>query len=261
MPDQTTAIRRPLRPPRLANLVADRLREQILSGELADGDLLPKQDDLFATFGVSMPSIREALRILETEGLITVRRGNVGGAVVRAPRPSGVAYMIGLVLQSRGVGVDDVAHALRQFEPVCASLASQRPDRARAVVPLLRNRLASSEAVLDDASEYVREARAFHEDLVAACGSETIILIVGALETLWSAHVDQLARRPVKLGPFDERSVRERSLSDHRALVEAIAAGDGDRAEELARSHLAEPERHEFVAARAPVRAALLADG
>ena len=81
-------------------MVAGALRTRILSGELADGAMLPKQDELLEEFGVSLPPIREALRILETEGLITVQRGNVGGAVVHAPQESKVVYMMGLVLQS-----------------------------------------------------------------------------------------------------------------------------------------------------------------
>src|SRR5258707_5212277 len=76
---------RQLRQPRLAELVADELRGQITSGALRDEDMLPKFDELLQEFQVSKPSLREALRILETEGLITVRRGNVGGAIVHAP--------------------------------------------------------------------------------------------------------------------------------------------------------------------------------
>src|SRR6201996_595515 len=110
-------------------MVADGLRERILSGELADGAMLPKQDDLLAEFRVSPPSIREALRILETEGLITVQRGNVGGAIVHRPQPAKAAYMLGMVLQSRAVDLLDVQNALRSLEPVCAAAAASRPDR------------------------------------------------------------------------------------------------------------------------------------
>src|SRR3954470_1673599 len=116
--------RRQLRQPRLANMVAEELRNRILISDLADGDLLPKQEDLLEEFRVSLPSIREALRILETEGLVTVLRGNTGGAVVRMPSAAKVAYMLALVLQSHSVGVDDVAVALRNLEPTCASLAA-----------------------------------------------------------------------------------------------------------------------------------------
>jgi len=77
--------RRRLSAPRIAEIVADELRRQIIDGELADGDLLPRQELLVEQFNVSLVSLREALRILETEGLVSVRRGNRGGAVVHAP--------------------------------------------------------------------------------------------------------------------------------------------------------------------------------
>ena len=246
------------RQPRLADLVAGELRERILTHELPDGALIPKQEDLLEEFGVSAPPIREALRILETEGLVRVRRGNTGGATVQAPRAQKVAYMIGLVLQARGVSVEDVAAAMGRLEPVCAALAAARPDRTDGVVAVLRRRVESSRAVLDDPDEYVRQARRFHEELVAHCGNETMILLVGALESLWSAHVDTLARQPAQLGPFSDRATRAVSVAEHALLAEAIAAGDADQAEARARAHLAEPTRHEFVAAGTTVRGSLL---
>ena len=62
------ALKQRLRQPRLAEMVAEGLRERILSGELADGSMLPKQDDLLAEFRVSPPSIREALRVWRPRG-------------------------------------------------------------------------------------------------------------------------------------------------------------------------------------------------
>jgi DNA-binding transcriptional MocR family regulator len=99
--------RRRMSQPRVAEMVADVLRVRIVDGELADGDLLPRQEDLVEEFGVSLPSLREAMRILETEGLISVRRGNIGGAVVHRPTPQAAAYMLGLVLQSHRVVLGD----------------------------------------------------------------------------------------------------------------------------------------------------------
>jgi len=252
----TEAVRPQLRQPRVANLVAERLRDRILGDEQASA--LPKQDDLLEEFGVSMPSIREALRILETEGLVTVQRGKTGGAVVRRPTPANAAYMLALVLQSQKVGVDDVAGALRAFEPACAALAAERADRATSVVPQLRARIESSRAVLHQPDEYMHQARLFHEELVAACGNRTTILVVGALESLWSSHVDELARRPAKLGSFEALATRKQSVAEHVALVDAIEQGDAGLAERLAREHLSEPSRHDFVAAGTRVRAQLL---
>src|SRR5688572_17827060 len=126
------------RSPRLAEAVADSLRERILSQEFADGDYLPKQEDLVAEYRVSLPSVREALRVLETEGLVTVQRGKIGGSIVHVPRAGKVAYMLGLVLESRLVDVDDVVLAMSQIEPLCVRACALRSDRRRTVVPSLR---------------------------------------------------------------------------------------------------------------------------
>ena len=88
-----------------------------------------------------------------------------------------------------------------------------------------------------------------------------MILLVGALESLWSAHVDTLARQPAQLGAFEARAARVRSVEEHTALLGAVDAGDATLAETLAREHFGAPERHDFVAAGTTVRGALLRDG
>jgi GntR family transcriptional repressor for pyruvate dehydrogenase complex len=231
------------RPPRLAESVADSLRERILSQEFADGDSLPKQEDLVREYRVSLPSVREALRVLETEGLITVQRGKIGGSIVHVPRPGKVAYMLGMVLQSRDVVVDDVVHAIAQIEPLCARACAERRDRRRNVVPRLRRILDASEAVLGDPAEFARLARLFHEEIVATCGNQTFIVMVGALESLWSAQVQAMGDL-MQLGEFEIRGTRERSAAEHRRLLDCIIAGDADGAEQVTREHQAAPRRH-----------------
>ena len=130
--------RRRLGARRTAEIVADELRRQIIDGELADGDLLPRQEVLVSQFSVSLVSLREALRILETEGLVSVRRGNRGGAVVHAPANTSAAYMIGLLLQRDDVKLGDLGLALQELDPMCAALASRRSDRGHTLVPRLR---------------------------------------------------------------------------------------------------------------------------
>ena len=92
---------------RIAETVAADLRERILA--VRSSIALPTQDQLVREFGVSYPSVREALRILETEGLVTVRRGSIGGAEVHRPDQSSAAYHLGLVLQGAGVTLGDLA--------------------------------------------------------------------------------------------------------------------------------------------------------
>lgn len=243
----------------MADLVADQLRERVLSGELADGAHLPTQDQLIEDFGVSPPSLREAYRILETEGLLTIFRGNVGGAQVELPRPERVAYLLAMVLQVRGVSIDDVAVSLAELESVCAAMAARRSDRATAVA-VLRARIDESRALLGDTDGYVRVARRFHEDLVAACGNETMIIVLGAVETLWSAHVEQFTVVRDASEAFDDRAFRERSLAVHVAIADAIDAGDAELVESLVRAHMNEPTRHGFVGTDLVVRSSLVRD-
>jgi DNA-binding FadR family transcriptional regulator len=235
-----------LRQPRVAEMLADVLREQILSGELADGGLLPKQDDLLAEYRTSKASAREAFRILETEGLISVQRGNVGGAVVHRPKPETAAYMLGLVLQSRKVALTDVGAALQYLEPLCAALCAGREDRETEVVPaLLDAHLRLSRAIdADDTVEASAASRAFHEEVVRRCGNETMIIVAGVLESLWSAHENSWSVEASRSGRFPEPLLRKRALQEHQQLIDAIADGDIDRAARVARRHLAVSQQY-----------------
>ena len=177
-----------IRQPRVAEIVASRLRDEILSGRLKEGDVLPSQESLFPEFGVSPPALREAIHILETDGLISVRRGNVGGAVVHLPSAERTAHMISMVLQTRGSTPADVSGALMHLEPICAGMCAARDDRLTEVVPYLQAEIELQTEQFDDLSRYVPNARRFHEALVSRCGNEPMILLIGSLELIWSAH-------------------------------------------------------------------------
>jgi DNA-binding FadR family transcriptional regulator len=225
-------------------MVASVLRERFVDGKLADGDLLPKQDELLEEFRISRPSLREALRILESEGLLTVRRGNVGGSVVEAPNADTSAYMFGLVLQSRQGSVRDLAEAIQHIEPITASLCAARPDRETAVLPQLRDNIARCEAAIADGPQFTLLYRQFHEELVAACGNQTLILMVGALESLWSEQERQWAQRAESAGSYPVEKYRRDVIAAHKALVTAIAAGQEDKVARLARRHLQESQHY-----------------
>jgi DNA-binding FadR family transcriptional regulator len=232
---------RQLRQPRLAEIIAASLRDDILTGKLKEGDSLPRQEDLFTQFRVSLPAVREAMRILENEGLVEVRRGNVGGAIVHLPTAERTAQMIAMVLQTRAASPSDVSGALSYIEPICARLCAARPDRATEVVPALRAAIEAQQAEFAEASRYSLNARRFHETLAQRCGNETMILVIGALETIWSAHEPaDPAEDPA--AAMAERT-RRAALRDHEKLLKAIEAGDEGRAASIAGAHLAATRR------------------
>ncbi|ROO85171.1 GntR family transcriptional regulator [Actinocorallia herbida] len=259
-----------MRPPLLAELVADRLRERILSGELREGDVLPPQEQLMTELGVSFGVLREALRLLERDGLVEVRRGNVGGAVVRSPTVDRTAQAIGMLLQSRQTTAADVSTTLTRLEPICAGMCAARADRAETVVPALRALLDRQIAEIDDLDAYVPNARLFHEALVRLCGSDTMIVVVGALETLWSAHESSVwhsvtaSARPTPTDPESHtdpmsRTVRRAAIRAHEKLLTAITAGDEPRAHALAAAHLSAARHNTLTWARTTtIRAAAI---
>jgi len=224
--------------PRLAEMVADVLRERIVSGQLEDGASLPRQEDLLQEFRVSRPSLREALRILEAEGLITIHRGNRGGATVHVPRVGNAAYSVGLVLQSRGVQLADVRDALQAIEPVCAGLCAAREDRHESVLPLLRSLHQEVLDAVGDPLEFTATSRRFHEGLVNSCGNETLKLVVGALESLWTMREEAWARDADLSGGFPDARRRMTGARAHERIIKYIEDGDVDRVQRQVRLHL-----------------------
>ncbi|GAA3204764.1 FadR/GntR family transcriptional regulator [Actinocorallia longicatena] len=226
---------------RIAETVAAELRARILAGD--DGFRLPAQEQLVQEFGVSHPSVREALRILETEGLVTVRRGSVGGAEVHRPDGASAAYHLGLALQGGRVTLRDLAEGLQLLEPLCAAECARRPDRAEAVVPALEASVEASAGLLDDGVAFTRAAREFHDLLVALTPNATVRYVVSGLVALWSAQEEAWAEVRTGLGEYPSRAQAEDALRAHRRLAGLVAAGRADDAERTARAHLVATQR------------------
>jgi DNA-binding FadR family transcriptional regulator len=221
---------------RIAETVAAEIRDAILDVE---DYRLPTQEQLVKDFGVSYPSIREALRILETEGLVTVRRGNIGGADVHRPDETSAAYHLGLSLQAARVTLRDLAAGLQMLEPTCAAECARREDRADVVVPALTAAIDTSVGFVGNGVEFTHSARDFHDLVVSFTPNVTIRYAVGSYVALWSAQEEAWAEARTRHGEYPSEIEAEEAVRAHRRLVEEIAAGRADEAERLARAHLA----------------------
>jgi len=235
--NETRQARQPVRFQRLAEQVADDLRRRILLGDLADGSELPVEELLRAEYPVSKPTLREAMRVLEAEGLVTVRRGSIGGAVVHRPAASNVAYTLGLVLASRRVEISDVGAALREVEPACVAACAERTDRLEVVTPVLWDLHRQALEVVDDLVLVTSLSRRFHEAVVELCGNESLAIMAGALESIWSTHESDWAHRVVE-DPSIPREQRVEALNDHLLLIQLIEDGDAEGARHQAANHL-----------------------
>lgn len=228
-----------LRVPKTAELVADHLRRQIVSGELREGESLPSEVALTERYGVSRPTLREAFRVLEAERLITVRRGARGGATVHEPRAEMVARYAGFVLEHGGTTLTDVCEARLQIEAPSARLAAER--RTDADIVELRESVTKCELVGHDHQRFVVQSSEFHSLLVRTAGNRTLML----LHSVISAIIDMAKFR--RFADFEETNARSKAVtygaSAHSRVVDLIEAGDGDAAEQLWRKHLAASNR------------------
>jgi DNA-binding FadR family transcriptional regulator len=224
--------------------IADELRRLIIAGELDEGDSLGHEPDLIERFGVSRPSLREALRILEAEGLITVVRGVLGGVVVHRPDQRQTARTAALVLQARNVTLADVFQARTIIEPAAVRLVAAARGR-RGSAGRLRELIADEERVIDDPEAFGPANARFHEELVAMAGNETLTIVAEMINEVVARAVTAVSQAGGADhgdgGDDDGGSVatRRRGVRSQERLASLIEAGDSDGAEEHWRTHMA----------------------
>jgi DNA-binding FadR family transcriptional regulator len=135
-------------------VVATEVRARIAEGQLREGDRLPSLADLATEFGISRPTLREALRILETELLLDLRTGDRGGATIRTPTTRVAAQLAGIVLEARQTTLADFTRAMRLLEPAIMELVATRiGTRALKRLEELVSELAGS---VEDTTQFMR---------------------------------------------------------------------------------------------------------
>jgi DNA-binding FadR family transcriptional regulator len=214
--------------------IADELRAMIVSGQLSEGESLGREPELVERFGVSRPSLREALRILEAEGLISVVRGVYGGVVVHEPDSRMTARTASLVLRARNVSLADVFEARAEIEPLAAKAIASKRGR-RAAVGELRALVDKQEAVIDDPEAFSVANAEFHERLVALGGNQTLAIVAEMLNEIVVGAVAAVSKTHDVGGSL---TTRRRGLRSQRRLLELVDAGDAAGAEEHWRAHM-----------------------
>jgi DNA-binding FadR family transcriptional regulator len=100
-----------VKPLKAAQVIAQRIRDAVLAGTLSVGDRLPTERDLIKQFGYSRAAVREGLRLLEADGLVTVQAGRNGGAVIRNPEPDRLVSTLDMILRLQSTTIHDVHEA------------------------------------------------------------------------------------------------------------------------------------------------------
>ncbi|MCK9900196.1 GntR family transcriptional regulator [Parafrankia colletiae] len=214
--------------------IADEIRQLIVRGDLTEGESLGREPDLVERFGVSRPSLREALRILEAEGLISVRRGALGGVVVHRPDERMTARTAALLLQARGVPLTDVHNARSMIEPVAVRLVAVSRARRSAAAELRRLSADQLEAI-EDPEAFGRANARFHARLVELAGNQTLSIVAEMLSEVLARAVTAVSQPdPAR----DTEATRMRGLRSQARLAALIEAGEAAAAERHWAEHL-----------------------
>ena len=223
--------------PKTSEIVADKIRAQIVRGEIGEGDSLPPEGQLMESLGISRPTLREAFRILEAEGLISVVRGSRTGAKVHKPSVDLVSRYSGYVLESQGTTIADLYQARLAIEPsVVRWLAT---DKGRGAIGDLRALLAEMERMLDEENHeaFIEKVEFFHQALVAATGLKTITLLSRMLLNLAGKHQIEFQKRYPRSREQRQKSHRA-GLKSYIKVVDLIEAGKVEEAVAHWRLHL-----------------------
>jgi DNA-binding FadR family transcriptional regulator len=206
---------------KLSHLIARDLRSMILRGDVAYGQALPSEKDLIRTFGVSRETIREALRILESEGLVQVRLGRGGGFVVQRPEPRALMRHIALLLHVRGATLGDIYEVRRIVEPAAARTASLSAAELEGLVALHDSEMSQHDEPLACASTIV----AFDQAVMQTSSNQAISIISGVFREL-------VAGRRSLENLVEQGSTLSGLVDCHGAILEALRSRDASGIEE-----------------------------
>jgi GntR family transcriptional regulator, transcriptional repressor for pyruvate dehydrogenase complex len=219
----------PIKPKKVSAQIADQIRSSILSGEFSPGDKLPPERELAEMFGVSRPSVREALNILSAAGLVMSYQG--GGTVVLSLVETSGGNPLSELIRSEQERALDVIEVRKGMESWTAFYAAQRalPEDIRRMQEIINDMernldgLKPSEDL--DANLHIVIARATHN-----------IVWVHLMQSLFDAmkEFQQTVWRAVYLTKEDHHLL----FSHHRRIFEAVKAKDAEAAREAMAAHL-----------------------
>lgn len=229
--DEKTQIRLP----KASEIVAAELRKEIASRQLKEGDRLPKEQALMKRFKISRPTLRESLRILESQSLIQVTRGARGGARVTFPDIDIAASQAAMYLISQKTTVLDLHVARETIEPrVVFHLAMQSTKED---IKALRNLVKAVESSIRDVQGYRTYDLAFHERLVTLSHNKVFELLIGILRHLIGTSYALFTGPQWESGAEMIRNRRTNLAAQHK-LLDLIEAHDAPGAEKHWQRHL-----------------------
>lgn len=209
--------------------IAGQIKQAILSEQLNDGDRLPSERLLAEQFQVGRVTIREAMRMLETMGLVEIRKGSTGGAFVRIGDPDTMASMIMDRLQLEGTNHEQMIEARVGIE--CAVIKSAIENATDEDLAVIEQDVEKSKQIIGSplSEEVVAKMISFHIFVAEASHNVPYIMFVRSM-------MEWASRKLTEWAPSEEE--QRYSYTSHKEIFEAMARRDAVLAERLMREHI-----------------------
>jgi DNA-binding FadR family transcriptional regulator len=206
--------------PKASEVLATRLRDLIVEGRFAPGDFLPTERELVVESGLSRTSVRDALRVLETDGLISTKVGRTGGSMVTLPGRDTVARSVELFVRTHGIRLESLLECRVAVEPTLARLCAQRrTETDLAEIGAIHQRFVAS---VDDVPLYKNINLDWHLAIARASGNEPLMALMEA--------VSMPIRDAMDYRHVTTPELRQGAVRAHTVILKAIADQDGDAA-------------------------------
>jgi DNA-binding FadR family transcriptional regulator len=239
-PDGRPVRRRALK---TSERVAMNIVRDIVAQGLRTGDHLPLEAAMVEQYRVSRASLREALRLLEVQGLIRLKPGPGGGPVVGSVEAASLARTQALYFHFSAATYGQLFETQELLEPLCAQLAASAPGRRELLEPFF-------EVIEPESEEDYRELTSrFHDVIYRLAGNPVLTLLARAVTWIVTDHV---------VATMDPVELRSAILHEHAELARAIAAGHRDKAQRLMAVHFR--AQHDYYKEHWPSRLADLVE-
>ena len=213
---------------RVSEEIIRQVEQAIYSEQLLPGDRLAPERELAEQFGVSRITIRDALRVLESNGLIEIRVGANGGAFVREPNLDSLSSSLNSMLKFKKATLLELTEARKIIETATAELAADRASPED--LELLEEVVIQARKALETGDlYYMPHSVNFHSALAKSAKNYILELTVGSFRTLFYNVLEKL---------MPTRDMAEKAAEDHWGIYEAVKAGDGKLARQLMEEHL-----------------------
>ncbi|HKP08651.1 MAG TPA: FCD domain-containing protein [Microbacterium sp.] len=161
------------------DLIADQIRQRIFAREFRTGEMLPSEAELVRQTASSSASVRGALRALEAQGLVQMRSGRAGGAIVRLPGEDELAATVYQLIRGQAIGLEELLEMQQAIEPVCAELAARH--RTEEDLRDLRGAITQMKASEQDLEQMMEAHSRWHITVARASGNELLSGLMSAL--------------------------------------------------------------------------------